>query len=459
MKLGYKLLGIAALTTTVFAQTSNEELLKRIEALETKQTIAQKVQIGADYRFSYDNLHYKMASGDTVKNDSVLTNRLWLMLGYKQDEHLSFHAKIAYNKVFGQPVFAPHVQPQFDSFDWFGSTTNTDNQVRIKEAYIDYKGDGFVGTDIPWDFGIGRRPTTYNKILSLRDDEAASSPLGHIVSAEFDGAHLGFDLEKLVHIKGFKIKLASGRGLSRISPSVYPTPLATSGSNINMFDVNIVTYADKNLHTELQLLKATNLVDITNAGYDNTGAFTPANYDATLQTVGDINLASYMVMYNIESMKNTKVFASFGLSQTDPNGGQAMLGSTKKETGTSVWVGTQFPSLISEKGKWGIEYNHGSKYWRPFTYSEDTMVGSKIAARGDAYEAYFTEPLYKGLSCQLRYTYIDYKYTGSNGFFGAQTGTPVEISSLTTAPASQSDLAKNVVDVAQDLRFYLRYRF
>ncbi len=458
MRLGYKLLGLAALTTSVFAQTSNEELLKRIEALEAKQTIAQKVQIGADYRFSCDNLHYKMASGDTVKNDSVLTNRLWLMLGYKEDEHLSFHAKIAYNKIFGQ-VQVTNGQAPFDGFDWFGSTTATDNQVRIKEAYIDYKDDTIFGSAIPWDFGIGRRPTTYNKIISLRDDMAASSPLGHIVSAEFDGGHLGFDLDQVTGISGFRIKFAAGRGLSQVDPQISPTPVAASGKNINMFDVNIVTYADKNLHTELQLLKATNLVDITNAGYDNTGTFTPANYDATLQTVGDINLASYMVMYNIESMKNTKVFASFGLSQTDPNGGQAMLGSTKKETGTSVWVGTQFPSLISEKGRWGIEYNHGSKYWRPFTYSEDTMVGSKIAARGDAYEAYFTEPLYKGLSCQLRYTYIDYKYTGSNGFFGAQTGTPVEISSLTTTPASQSDLARNVVDVAQDLRFYLRYRF
>ena len=226
-----------------------------------------------------------------------------------------------------------------------------------------------------------------------------------------------------------------------------------------MFDVNVVTYATKSLHTELQVLKATNLVDIANAGYDATGSFNPNNFDPTLKTVGDIVLASYMVMYDAKELGGAKFFASFALSQTDPNDGQSMLGSTDKETGTGFWVGTQFPSLVSKKGKWGIEYNHGSKYFRPFTYSEDTMVGSKIATRGDAYEVYFTEPIYKGLSAQIRYTYLDYKYTGSNGFFGSQTGTPVKISDLKSAPASNSDLANNVVDTAQDLRFYLRYRF
>lgn len=398
-----------------------------------------------------------MASGKKYNNNSLLTNRLWLMLSYKEDEHLSFHSKIAYNKVFGQPVVANNT---FDGFDWFGSTTNTDNQVRIKEAYIDYKDNQLFGANLEWDFGVGRRPTTYNKLLSLRDDEAASSPLGHIVSAEFDGGHLGFNLEKQTGISGLRIKFAAGRGLSSINPSISPTPVASSGSNIDLFAMNLVTlYADKNLHTELQVLKATNVVDITNAGYDNMGTFIPNNFDSSLETVGDMNLASYMGMYNIESLNNTKLFASVAISQTDPKRGQSMLGSTDKKVGTSIWLGTQFKSLISSKGKWGVEYNHGSKYFRPFTYSEDTMVGSKLAVRGDAYEMYFTEPLHKGLSFQLRTTYIDYKYTGSNGFFGSQTGTPMEISTLSSAMFASSDIANAAADTAYDIRAYLRYRF
>jgi hypothetical protein len=133
-----------------------------------------------------------------------------------------------------------------------------------------------------------------------------------------------------------------------------------------------------------------------------------------------------------------------------------MLGSLESQTGYSYWIGTQFPSLISDAGRWGVEFNHGSKYWRPITYGEDTMIGSKIAARGDAYEVYFTEPLVKDiLTFQLRYTYINYNYTGSNGFFGEGSGTPVAISDVPNGTA----MGANVVDKAQDIRAYIRYKF
>jgi hypothetical protein len=59
------------------------------------------------------------------------------------------------------------------------------------------------------------------------------------------------------------------------------------------------------------------------------------------------------------------------------------------------------------------------------------------------------------LSFQLRYTYIDYDYSGSNGFFGSQSGTPMKISDI----PSTTDLAGVVVDKAQDIRAYLRYKF
>ncbi len=89
------------------------------------------------------------------------------------------------------------------------------------------------------------------------------------------------------------------------------------------------------------------------------------------------------------------------------------------------------------------------------TYGEDTNIGSKLAARGDAYEAYFTEYLVDDiLSMQLRYTYIDYKYSGSNGFFGSTSGTP-----MTMEDADLFGMGDKVVDKAQDIRLYIRYRY
>ena len=130
--------------------------------------------------------------------------------------------------------------------------------------------------------------------------------------------------------------------------------------------------------------------------------------------------------------------------------GNSMLGSDESETGHSIWLGAVMPNLTG--GKFGLEYNHGSKYWRPFTYGEDTMIGSKLAARGNAYEAYWSQPIIKDVfSMQIRYTYLDYEYTGSNGFFG-DGGTPM---SMSEAKAMGMD----PVETAQDIRLYFRYRY
>ena len=153
---------------------------------------------------------------------------------------------------------------------------------------------------------------------------------------------------------------------------------------------------------------------------------------------------------------------------------------------------------MTDEGKLGVEYNHGSQYWRPFDYAEDTMIGSKLAARGDAWEAYFTYQLTDALSAQIRYTNIDYDYTGSNGFFGNTSGAAMKIDDVkagaamwqqlggTNDPASAANVVGNlmasgmsqaqaqetakqlgtaaaylpsIVESAQDIRFYIRYRF
>ena len=472
------LVALATVQTLHAAQPSYEELLQRIEALESKVADAEthseesllryvakedadkpvygKVVIGGDYRFSVDSLNYDLADGSTASNDDVLTNRLWLTVSYRPNRHLFFSTKLAFNKVFGQPViYAPGGKAPFDGFDWVASTTNTDDEFRVKNAYIDYKDDHFFGWNIPWDFGIGRRPTSYTKMLSLRDDTAPSSPLGHVVSAEFDGGHLGFDLDRLTGISGMRIKFAAGRGASYVMPTLSPTPDADWGDNINMFDVNMVFFDDGRWHSELQAMYITNLIDVADAGYDAQGTFNPQNYNPAFDTVGDMYLGAWMLSYDAPEWNHSKFFASFALSQTDPDEGKAMLGSTESKTGQSYWVGMQTALL---GGRFGLEYNHGSKYWRSFTYGEDTLAGSKIATRGNAYEAYYTRDILKGFSFQVRYTYMDYDYTGSNGFFGAQTGTPVDIDTIKTYMAD-SDLAKAVVNKAQDLRFYLRYKF
>jgi len=463
-KITLSFVAIVATSSLYASAPSNAELLKRIQQLEAQVAtnnkthavqkklvtpIAQindnspygKLKISGDYRFAIDNLNYDLADGSTAKNDGLLTNRLWLNFSYKPNGHIDFNTKLAFNKVFGQGfIYSPGGKAPFDGFDWLSSTTNTDDRLRIKNAYINYRNTLLDGT-LPWDFGVGRRSTSYNQLISWRDDTKANSPLGHIVSAEFDGGHLGFDLSKITGVTGMKVKFAAGRGASYVTPSLSPTPDVDWGKNINMFDMNYVFYSDEAFHAELQAMHITNLIDLRN----------PQDPSQGFDTVGNMNIGSFMVTYNAEQLNHTKLFASFGVSQTDPNDGQTMLGSPDKETGTSYWLGGQTALL---GGRFGLEYNHGSKYWRSFTYAEDTVAGSKLAVRGDAYEAYYTREIMDGLSFQARYTLMDYDYTGSQGFFGSTTGAAMKIEDVKNSPMS-----KYIVDKAQDIRVYLRYQF
>ena len=108
--------------------------------------------------------------------------------------------------------------------------------------------------------------------------------------------------------------------------------------------------------------------------------------------------------------------------------------------------------IVSGGGKFGVEYNKGSAYWRSFTYAEDTMIGSKLAARGDAFDIYWTQPIIdKTFTMQVRYTQINYDYTGSNAFFG-DGGTPMSMSQA-------KNMGMDPVETAKDLRVYFRYRY
>lgn len=449
-----------------------EEMQDQIDTLN-KKTNGNNLKFGVDFRTSVDNIQYKMANGDKAKNDALLSNRLWLNMSYAATKNLSFVGQLAYNKAFGQRTMATSSDPvmsdsTFEGFDWVSSETAYDDTIRVRSAYFFYTDDEFMGLDMPWTASIGRRPSTEGHLINLRDDVSASSPLAHTVNVEFDGASAKFGTEELIGLDGSYFKLCLGRGMSEAEPLLGSSkPYSGEGnkntSNVDMAGIIIVPYDDKQYSTGFQYTYANNLIDIQDAGFGmtNTGTLSSNTYNNAFETVGGLHTATAFVMVNgigdgiSDFLDDTTVFLSGALTKTDPYGGKQMLGSFDSKTGYSYWIGTQFPSLISDDGRWGIEFNHGSQYWRPITYGEDTMIGSKIAARGDAYELYFTEPLVDDiLTFQLRYTYINYDYRGSNGFFGSTTGTPMSMSEAVGAGAGSM-----VVDKAQDIRAYIRYKF
>ena len=449
-------------------ESDADEIEEQLTELNIR-TSGNHLKFGVDFRTAYDNIQYKMADGSKQENNALLSNRLWLNMSWAATENLSFTGQLAYNKAFGARSIGTPSQTNpgdaYEAFDWIANENAFDDSVRVRSAYFFYRNDTFLGTEIPWTFSIGRRASTNGHLINMRDDDGASSPMGHTINVEFDGLSSKFTLWEDI---GMYVKFCAGRGMTNAAPKFSATPYATveDNPNIDLGGLIFVPYDDGQYSIGTQYYYAAHLIDVdprthpldprpANAsGFEDVGNIHSFTANLTVSGIGD---------EWSDFLDDTTFFVSGAVSLSDPNEDslQGMFGEYNPDgsyrpqydskAGYSVWVGLQYPSLISEEGRWGVEYNHGTKFWRAITYAEDTNIGSKIAARGDAYEAYFTEPLIDDIfSFQLRYTYIDYAYAGSNGFFGTMTGATNEIA---TTPSP------GMVDTAQDIRAYLRYRF
>jgi hypothetical protein len=274
---------------------------------------------------------------------------------------------------------------------------------------------------------------------------------------EFDGISASMKTGDIV--EGSYLKVCLGRGLSNATARFNSTGKDYVTSDDMLHNMDLVGVIAK-LYDDGQYTAFAKYYKVFDAiGMSTSNTPTDPN-DDKLASFGDADGAAVSLQISgigneiNDFLDDTIVFASFAWTQTDPTNGVAMLGSTDKESGTSYYVGAQVPNFTG--GRFGLEYNHGSKYWRPFTYAEDTMAGSKLAVRGDAYEAYWTQPIIEKngksiFSMQVRYTYMDYAYTGSQAFLG-DYGTPYDIDS---AQAKAMDAVKT----AQDIRVYFRYRY
>ena len=456
---------------TVVDEKRIEKIEKKLDTV-SKTATAAKIQSGndnlkwdVDFRTQVDNIQYKHADGSKSENNALLTNRLWLGMGYKADENSSFHGKLSYNKAFGDTAdhSQSNVNPGYASFDWVTNENATDNTIKLKEAYWLYSNDTFLSTDVPWNASVGRRPSTDGLPINLRNDQKANSPLSHIVDVEFDGFSIRFDTEAATGFRGSWFKICGGRGLTNAIPRFDMSGTAyaeddTKNVDVDLLGIIAVPYDDGQYSVHMNYAKAWNLIGFTYGDmYDGD------NSNNAFVDSGNIDFAT--VLFKTEGIGNgisdylddTVAFASFAASKTNPNANgdpttSGMLGSQDSEVGTSVWLGINAPCPISpDDSRIGVEWNKGSKYWRSMTYGEDTYAGSKIATRGQAWEVYRNQKLTDALSFGLSYVYMQYDYTGSNSFFGAD-GTP-----MTMAQAQAA--GQNPVESAQDIRAYMRYRF
>ncbi len=517
--------------------------LSKVKAHDAKDNIKWSV----DFRTAVDRLEYTAASGKEYKNDSLLSNRLWLNMAYAPTTSMIFKGQLSFNKAYGATPANPANNgfPQrgfgYDTFDWVLNENLLDDAVRVKEAYWLYMSDSFLGSKMSWTASFGRRPSTDGFLISLREGDKPRSPLGHVINVEFDGGSFKFGLDKVTGVDGMSLKFCFGRGLtnarSRFNMDGGFASLGdyakdkTTLKDIDLAGFIFVPYDNGQYKVMTTYYRGFNVPGFVMAdpgmmSGSNSGmiAINPdgsfgVNPQLSMKNLGDQDGAAISLLIDgigdgiSDFLDGTKLFASFAWSKTKPDNtyqtldmnkmmgaiqqgvqgalqqqgiaqptqaqlqaiqaqvvqgmmqqlqanpqaaasfvkNEGMLGSNDDETGTSYWVGVNVPVMFTDDGTFGVEYNHGSKYWRPFTYAEDTMIGSKMAVRGDAIEAYYIQPLMKGLSAEIRYTKLNYDYTGSQGFFGAG-GTPMTM-------AEAKAMGMDPIEEAQDIRVSLRYQF
>lgn len=392
-----------------------------------------------------------------IDNDQIMTNRLRINMKTKVNDNLDFKGRLAAYKVFGDSTGVKVFNGLNDvTFDGNSTSLPRGDQLRLERAYFNVHGDW---DNVPVNFSLGRRPSTEGSPLEYRNnDMIGGSPLAQIINWQFDGSSLSFGLEEPTGIPGFETKLCYGigyesgwgadpeelNGLDDVHLAGFITQLFDDG-----YTVATVNYAhafditDGFAGETVQPFTVGQNPDGTLTFAPNTGNFVSAIYPGT--EIGDWDAATLLVTHNgAESFgADVDLFLSLGYTHTDPSRvsnipfyqvmGQGLLssnGDLQDRDGFSVYTGAVVP--VYAGGRFGLEYNYGSKYWFNFTGAEDSLIGSKLATRGHVFEAYYHQPVYgDNFFVTIGAQHYNYEYTGS----GNPLGAPVKISDLTALDA------------------------
>ncbi len=398
-------------------------------------------------------------------NDIIYTNRLRLDMKARVNPQLTFGGRLAAYKVFGDSTGVNFNQGSMSDVTMDGNTSSLPHgdTLRVERAYFNYNTD--LGS-VPFNISLGRRPSTEGPPLEYRNNGLeGGSPLAHLINWQFDGASATFGLEDVTGIPGASFKLCYGVGfegdwgnatsLSSTQPDVEDVHMI--GFIAELFDNDVtsasLTYAHAFGITDGFTGLTVMPFIVSKRDDNNDGVFeyyfdrNSGGYISRLEpmtNIGDWDGASLLLRTNLgEYWKDIDVFLSGSWSHTNPSRlsrnpffeimGQGLLnsnGELESRDGYSLYAGVIFPMPLD--ARLGIEYNWGSQYWLNFTGAEDSLVASKLAARGQVWEVYYHQPIFDpNFFLTIGGQYYDYAYTGS----GNPIGKPVKISELTSLDA------------------------
>ena len=442
------------LTKTNTTLTKTKTTLNEVKAHDAFDNIKWSMDFRNSVDFiNYDYNDYSALPEDasaSASNNGLLTSRLYLNMKAAPTDKLTFNGQMAMYGIWGGELHADDMALK----TWVGSSRADDTLFRLRQAYFVWS-DTFGEGGLPYAFSIGRRQSTDGFLANHRENMSEpGSPLAHITNMEVDGAMLKLDLDEYA-LPGSFVKFVYGRahsgGIETLfdSTGIYEPYAQESGDvneNVDFFVVLGSLYNDG----QYNLMFENATIFDTKGARDDLAVGVPLPEGGKNQALdaGTANLSALSLQADgvgngiNDFLDETTAFVSLAATHYMPNSGHQLLGSTDNETGYSYWLGFTIPDMVTEDGRFGFEFNHGSKYWTPMTWAEDTAIGSKVAVRGDALEAYWNFNLFgsENLASQIRYTYAQHDYTPSIRCAGWVTPQNVDIE-------------------ASDLRYFINYHY
>lgn len=424
-----------------------------------------------------------------INNDILQTSRLRLNMKAKIYDNVKFSGRLSMFKNWGDSTESQ----VFDSWNRFtmdatNSSNTTGDVLRVDRAYFDWSNIADSGIYL----SIGRRPSTGGPPLHYRENELrGGTPTGNVMSLNFDGITIGRNLEDWTGIEGMVARFCYGQGFeSEWGNGEMFNEIVTKDTHFAGFNVDIL-----NDGTNFLQVTAFRAMDI-NDGFKGIIAF-PTQYGALFAptlyndmqkfptfnfvtrvqpstTIGDIDLGG--IVFSREEENGVNWFLSGGMTILRPNNNAGMFGGmgsdaifeaelnstgtevimvpktatdTDDEEGYGFYAGIQVPA---PKGRVGLEYSYGSKWWTPFNQAVDDAIGSKLSTRGHTGEAYYIFDINPNMFLKLSGIYYDFEYTGS----GSPVGRPQKVDDVKDGTAYS---LMPVVDSAYDVNATITVKF
>lgn len=473
------LAGLLLVPSSVLAAPTIEELQKQIAEIAEQldemddrvgkteiHTATDRISWYGDMRTKADSTRQKVLfntgafKGASTDDNAILyTTRLRLGMKAKVAKNIKFSGRLNMYKNWGDST-GVQVLDNFGNVTMDGTNGGhtTGDTVHVERAY-------FVWSDLVDGnayLSIGRRPSTYGAPTNYRENEArGGTPSGHLVNFDFDGITLGYKLGKLTDTEGQTLRFCYGQGYeSDLGNGTLGQQTEIEDTHLGGF--NFDAWSDDDSWLQFTLFGAKDVTDgfkglaVLPAGMFGSNGMTVSRMAAS-KNIGDLLLGG--VGYGRTLENGTVLFASGGWTRSLPNGNVSdfgfggMLSNTPgdetERDGYSIYVGTQIPAPM---GKVGFEYNYGSQYWAPFTQAQDDILGSKLATRGHAAEAYYIFDINPKAFIKIGAIYYDYEYTNS----GVIVGKPEKVSDIEAGTAFSGF---GVVDTALDAYASMTIKF